>query len=114
MANFRVKKGDKVIVLTGKDRGKTGTVERIMVKANQALVTGLNIVKKHTKATKDNPAGGVVEISRPMAVSKIQVICPSCNKPTRISYTKEGKSKERICKKCGKAIHALKGSPDEK
>lgn len=105
MANLRVKKGDKVIVLTGKDKGKTGLVDRISVKANQVIINGLNVVKKHTKATKQNPAGGIVEISRPLPVSKVQVVCPSCNKPARISYVINGKSKERICKKCGKAIH---------
>jgi large subunit ribosomal protein L24 len=114
MANLKVKKGDKIIVLTGKDKGKTGIVERISVKTNSLLVNGLNVVKKHTKATKQNPSGGVVEISRPLAVGKIQVICPSCNKPARIGYEVKGKTKERVCKKCGKPIHVTKGSPDEK
>jgi large subunit ribosomal protein L24 len=114
MANLRVKKGDKIIVLTGKDKGKTGIVEKISHKTRNLLVNGLNVVKKHAKPTKQNPAGGVIEISRPMPIAKVQVICPSCSKPTRIGYSKEGKSKERVCKKCGKAIHIQKESSDEK
>jgi large subunit ribosomal protein L24 len=114
MASLKIKKGDKIVVLSGKDKGKTGIVERAFVKTGKVLITGLNIVKKHTKANKDNPAGGLVEISRPLTASKVQVICPSCNKPARISYLQKGKTKERVCKRCGKAIHVQTKEVKEK
>jgi large subunit ribosomal protein L24 len=105
MTNLRLKKGDKVIILAGKDKGKVGPIERVFVKTGQIIVSGMNIVKKHTKATKKNPAGGLIEMSRPLPTSRVQLLCPSCNKPTRVGYIKQGKTKERVCKKCGKAIH---------
>lgn len=114
MANLKVKKGDKVMILAGRDKGKTGIVDKVSVKANKLLVNGLNIVKKHAKPTKQNPAGGVVEISRPILVSRVQVVCPSCNKPARIGFSNKGKTKERICKKCGKAIHVQAKEVKEK
>jgi large subunit ribosomal protein L24 len=111
MANLKIKKGDKVMVLSGKDKGKSALVERVFSKTNQVLVMGMNTVKKHTKATKQNPAGGVIESSRPLQIGKVIIICPSCGKPTRVGFTAKGKNKERICKKCGKAIHIQKENP---
>lgn len=110
MAILKVKKGDKVMILSGKDKGKTGLVERVFTKTSQVLVSGVNVVKKHAKATKQNPAGGVVEMAKPLPTGKVIVVCPNCGKPTRIGYS-QGKTKERICKKCGKAIHVQKESP---
>lgn len=111
MANLKVKKGDKVMVISGKDKGKTGLVDRVFTKTSEVLISGINIVKKHAKATKQNPAGGIIESVRPLPIGKVVVICPSCNKPTRVGYGTQGKNKERVCKKCGKPIHAQKEQP---
>lgn len=104
MQKMKIKKGDKVIVLSGKDKGKTGTVERVFSKTAEVVITGINIVKKHVKVSKKNPAGGVVEISKPLKAGKVSLICPSCGKRTRIGRTTIGKEKSRVCKKCGKVI----------
>jgi large subunit ribosomal protein L24 len=114
MNKMKLKKGDKIIVLAGKDKGKTGTIERVFAKTTQVVVTGINIVKKHVKVSKKNPAGGVVEISKPMPEGKVAVICPSCNKPTRIGYVTSGKEKNRVCRKCKKVITATKKEVKEK
>lgn len=103
---MKIKKGDKVIVLSGRDRNKTGIVERVILKTNELVVGGVNIVKKHVKVSKKNPSGGVVEVAKPVPVSKVELICPSCSKATRIGYEIKGKEKVRVCKKCGKAIVA--------
>jgi large subunit ribosomal protein L24 len=104
MNKMKIKKGDKVTVLTGKDKGKTGIVERAFLKTSEVLVVGINIIKKHVKVSKKNPAGGIVEIARPLKVGKVALICPSCGKITRVGYEIKGKEKNRICKKCGKII----------
>lgn len=101
---MKIKKGDKVIVLSGRDRNKTGIVEKVMLKTNELIVGGVNIVKKHVKVSKKNPSGGVIEVSKPITVSRVQVVCPSCNKGTRVGYEVKGKEKIRVCKKCGKTV----------
>ena len=102
---MKLKKGDKVFVIAGKDRGKSGLVSKVLINADKVVVEGINIVKKTQKASKKNPKGGIIEKSAPLAVSNIQMICPSCSKSTRIGYKilKNG-TKERICKKCGQAL----------
>lgn len=104
MNKMKIKKGDKIIVLAGKDKGKTGTVERVLSKTATLVVTGLNVIKKHVKLSKKNPAGGVVEISKPLPEGKVALVCPGCNKPTRVGYVTTGKEKNRICRKCKKVI----------
>jgi large subunit ribosomal protein L24 len=102
----KIKKGDKVIVLTGRDRNKTGQVEKVFSKTSEILVGGINMVKKHVKVSQKNTAGGVIEVQRPMPVSKVALVCPSCNKATRVGFTIKKDGKERMCKKCQKAITA--------
>ncbi|RJO60039.1 50S ribosomal protein L24 [candidate division WS5 bacterium] len=101
----KIKKGDKVYVLTGKDRGKTGIVSNVFSKESKAVVEGVNVVKKTVKGSQKNPQGGIVEKASPIDMSNIQVICPGCNKSARLGFKvlKDGK-KERICKKCGREI----------
>jgi large subunit ribosomal protein L24 len=105
---LKIKKGDKVMIIAGKDKGKTGNVERVFLKASEVVVAGLNTVKKHVKVSKKYPSGGIVEIPKPLNVSKVAVVCPSCGKPTRIGYEIKGKEKNRVCKKCSKVITAKK------
>jgi large subunit ribosomal protein L24 len=99
-----IRKNDKVLILLGKDRAKTGTVERVLPKKNQVVVAGLNLIKKHTRPTRRNPKGGVSEIPAPIHISNVMLICPKCGKATRIGKKIIGKKKLRICKKCSEAI----------
>jgi large subunit ribosomal protein L24 len=114
MKKLKIQKGDKVVVLSGKDKGKTGIVERVFTKTGSLIIPKINTVKKHTKVTKKNPAGGVVDTERPVPVSKVQLICPACGKRTRIGLEVKGKDKKRVCKKCSKAIEMPKAESKEK
>jgi len=97
---MKIKKGDKVQILQGKDRGKTGTVEFVLAKSGKVLVGGLNIFKKHLKPRGEGDKGGIIEKSRPLAVSKIGLVCPKCGKAGRVGYKVLGEEKKRICLKC--------------
>lgn len=101
---MRFKKGDQVIVTAGKDKGRKGKIEKILTKENKVLLPGLNIVKKHLKKRDEKTKGGIIEISKPIDVAKIALLCPKCEKPTRIGYKFEGKEKQRICRKCKASI----------
>ena len=100
---MKLKIGDTVKVTLGKDRGKTGKIEAILPKRNSVVVAGANMYKKHVKRSGDK-AGQIVDLTRPLAVSKVALICPHCHQPTRVGYQGEGKKKLRICKKCGKKL----------
>ncbi len=84
MAKFHIKKGDKVIVLSGEDKGKEGTVLEMLPKKGKAIVEGINVVKKHQKPSATNPQGGIEETEAPIYVSKLMLVDPSTGKPTRI------------------------------
>jgi len=96
---FKFKIGDEVKITTGKDKGKTGKIEKIFAHENKLVVTGVNIYKRHKKVTKSEPAG-IYEITRPIDVSKIALICPKCQKITKVGFELDVKSKKRICKIC--------------
>jgi large subunit ribosomal protein L24 len=97
-------KGDKVKVIAGKDKGREGKIEKVYPKQNKVLLPGINIYKKHIKKNEEMPQGGVVEIPRPMNVSKLMVVCPKCSKITRMGYQIKNEKKVRICKKCKSVI----------
>ncbi len=101
---MRIKKGDKVRVITGKDEGREGVVERVYQKTMKVVLPGINIYKKHIKKTEQTPQGGIVEIPRALDVSKVMLICPKCGKVTRVGYKIENKKKLRICRKCKSKI----------
>ena len=97
----KIKRNDTVQVLSGKDRGKQGQVRRMIPKEGRAIVTGVNIVKKHRRPRTANETGGIIEMEAPLYVSKLMVICPSCGKPSRIGIrTKTDGTRFRYCKKC--------------
>ncbi len=96
---FKFKKGDEVIITSGRDKSKKGKIERVFRSENKVLVTGVNIYKRHRKVSRTQPAG-IYEITRPIDVSKIAIICPKCNKVTKVGFKVENKKKIRICKKC--------------
>ena len=104
MAGLKIKKGDRVRVLSGKDRGKEGEVMRAMPKDGKVIVDGVNVAKKHQKATRATMQGGIIDKDMPIPVSRVALLCPSCG-PTRVGYrfTPEGE-KVRICRKCGSDV----------
>lgn len=98
---MKLRRGDTVLVITGKDKGRKGKIEKAYPKRNKVLVMGLNVYKKHLKAQSKEKPGGIIEFSRPLAVSNVALLCPKCKKPTRVGdiIDKKGK-KHRVCKKC--------------
>jgi large subunit ribosomal protein L24 len=102
---MKIKKGDTVIITTGKDRGKQGQVERVFVKDNTVLVPGFNQYKKHRKAQGENKPGEILTLSRPYTVEKIALVCPKCKQQTRVGYRWEGEKKVRVCRKCDAIIN---------
>ena len=101
---MKIKKGDTVEVLSGNDKGKTGEVLEVMPKLQKVVVKGVNIRKKHVKPKKQGEEGGIISVECSIHSSKVNVVCPKCNKATRIGIQKEGKEKIRVCKKCGSKI----------
>ncbi|RXK18676.1 50S ribosomal protein L24 [Macrococcus sp. DPC7161] len=101
---MHIKKGDKVIVITGKDKGKTGTVIEALPKKDRVVVEGINIVKKHQKPTQMNPEGGITEIEAAIHVSNVMLVDPKTNKPTRVGVKVEDGKKVRVAKKSGEII----------
>jgi len=93
MKKFHIKKGDKVKVLSGEDKGKEGTVLEMVTSAGKAIVEGINIVKKHKKPDANNPQGGIQETEAPIYVSKLMLIDPSTNEPTRVGRKLDEKGK---------------------
>jgi large subunit ribosomal protein L24 len=97
---MKIKKGDKVRVIKGKDKGRESTVEKVLLKEGKVVVAGLNIYKKAVRPRQQSQKGGIVEITRPLPVENVMLICPKCQKPTRVGYNIEGDKKFRFCKKC--------------
>ena len=101
----RIKKDDKVKVLTGKDKGKIGKVLKVVKKTSRVIVENINVVKVHQRPTQANPQGGIVEKTMPIQISNLMVMCNSCVKPTRIGMKQlEDGKRVRICKKCNQQI----------
>ncbi len=96
---MKLKKDDKVVVILGKDKGKTGTILAVIPKENKVLVENINVIKRHTKPSKKQPRGGILEIAKPINVSKLMVLDPASGKPARVGYViKADGSKERTFK----------------
>ena len=96
----KIKKGDTVKLLSGKDRGKTGKVLQMMLSDGRVVVEGINVQKKNVRAKKQGEKGQVVEYNSPIDISNLMVVCPKCNKPSRLGGKKVGNDKLRVCKKC--------------
>ena len=100
-----VKTGDTVIVLSGKDRGKKGKVLAVSPKEGKVIVEKINMVTKHVKPRRMGETGGIVKAEGAMYASKVQVVCPKCNKPTRVGHKiHEDGLRDRVCKKCGETL----------
>lgn len=95
----KFKKGDEILITGGRDKGKKSKIEKVLARESKVVATGINIYKRHKKVSQ-NKAAGIYEVTRPIDVAKIAIICPKCSKPTRVGFKIEGKTKQRICKKC--------------
>lgn len=105
MAGLNVKKGDRVKVIAGKDKGKEGEVIRALPSKGRVVVEKVNIVKKAMRPTQQNPQGGISSMEAPINASNVMLVCPGCKKPTRVGHRfKDDGKKVRVCKKCGKDI----------
>ena len=110
LAKMNIKKGDTVLIITGKDRGKQGVVSRAMPQVNKVIVEGMNIAKKHVRPQGQTRQGGIIEKAMPLQVSNTMLICTECGKPTRVAHdrrpmgTDQKMRSVRVCKKCQKVI----------
>ena len=110
LAKMKIKKGDPVLIITGKDRGKQGTVSRAMPQDSKVIVEGLNVVKKHVRPQGQTRQGGVIEKAMPIHVSNTMLICTECGEPTRVGLDRRPMGSDqklrpvRVCKKCHKVI----------
>jgi large subunit ribosomal protein L24 len=100
----KIKKGDRVVLLTGKDKGKTGNVTRVFPQDERVLVGGINIVQRHTKPTQGDPQGGIKNKEAPVHVSNVAIV-DSKGKPTRVGFRTEGDKKVRFAKTTGEVIN---------
>lgn len=105
---MKVKKNDTVVVLTGKDAGKTAKVLVALPKENRVVVDGVNVQKKHKKARSAQEVSSIVNQSGAISASNVLVICPACEKATRVAYKVVDDKKVRVCKKCGAVLDATK------
>ncbi len=102
---LKIKKGDKVKILAGKDKGKTGKVLKLTSNGSRVVVEGVNVLKKHIRRRSEAEQGGIREVPSPINISNVALFCGNCNKETRFGVNiAKDKSKTRICRKCQRAI----------
>ena len=104
MSATKIKKGDSVVVLSGKDKGRTGTVTQVLPKLGKVVVDGINVAARHRKPSQTNPQGGIDRSPAPMAISKVAVADPKDGKPTRVRFEEKDGKKVRIAVKSGETI----------
>jgi large subunit ribosomal protein L24 len=101
---MKLKKGDLVKIVLGKDKGKTGKIEKVLPKIKKVLVTGVNQYKRHLKAKAQGQSSEIVTVTKPLSDQNVAFICPHCKKQTRIGFRIEKNDKIRVCRKCDKKI----------
>jgi len=101
---MKIKKGDTVLIISGKDKGRTGKVARALPKERAILIEGINLKKKHVKPKREGEKGQVVDVPAMLNTSNVKLICPKCGKAARVGYNVAGDVKKRICKKCKQEI----------
>ena len=111
---MKIKNGDTVKILYGKDRGRQGPVVAVDPRNNKVVVEGINVYKKHIKGDGKSKTSEILSIVKPLHVSKVMLVCPNCTKPTRVSIKRENGKVERICKKCEKIIEIVQKKEVEK
>ena len=106
VTKLHVKKDDLVMIVAGKDKGKSGKVLRVLPEKERVLVENINLIKRHTRPSQTNNEGGIIEKEAPIAISNVQLLCPGCSKPARtgIKVLEDG-SKARFCKKCNEIVN---------
>lgn len=104
MTKLKIKKGDKVVVISGGSKGKEGEVLRVFPEDNKAIVEGVNVVSKHKKPDAKNPQGGIVKTEAPVHISNLALVDPKTGKATRVGYKMDGDKKVRVSKKSGEVI----------
>jgi large subunit ribosomal protein L24 len=104
MASAKIKKGDNVVVRSGKDKGRTGTVLQVLPKDGKIVVSGVNVAARHRKPTQSNPQGGIERREAPMAISKVGIADPKTGKPTRVRFETKDGTKVRVAVKSGEKI----------
>jgi large subunit ribosomal protein L24 len=97
---MKIKKDDQVLVISGDEKGKKGTVSKSLPSKNKVVIEGVNLAKKHIRPKQRDQKGQVVKVAMPMDVSKVKLICPKCGQASRINYDASGETKVRVCKKC--------------
>jgi len=101
---FKIRKDDTVEVIAGKDKGKRGTVVRVISKKDAVIVSGVNIVKKAMKKRSQQDQGGIVEVEAPLNISNVGIVCKKCGRPVKVGYKMNGDKKVRVCRKCGETL----------
>jgi len=106
VTKLHVKKDDLVMIVAGKDKGKSGKVLRVLPEKERVVVENLNLIKRHTRPSQTNNEGGIIEKEAPIAISNVQLLCPGCSKPARtgIKVLEDG-NKVRFCKKCNEIVN---------
>ena len=102
--SLTIRKGDRVKVIAGKDKGKEGKVLRSMPETERVVVENVHMIKKHTRPSQKNQQGGIIEMEGTIHVSNVMLVCPNCGQPTRVSRRRDDGTRIRTCKKCGKDI----------
>jgi|SRR3989344_1267597 len=101
---MKLKKGDEVKIVRGKDKGKTGKIEKVLPKEDKVIIPNTNLYKRHLKARSQKQKSEIVTLTKPLAIGNVRIICPKCHLPTRVGFTTTGDKKERICRKCKQVI----------
>jgi len=101
---MKLRKGDTVQVIAGKDLGKVGEITRVINSTERVIVDGVNVAKRHQRATSATMQGGIIDKDMPIHVSNVAIVCTSCGKHTRIGFRMDGDTKLRVCRKCGKDL----------
>ena len=112
--SLNVKKGDNVVILAGKDKGRTGKIVSVNTSAGRVVVDGANEITKHVKARSANQQSRIEKKSGTIDASNVMILCPACNKATRVANKVEGGKKIRVCQKCGAALHVKAEKNDKK
>ncbi|MDP3794323.1 MAG: 50S ribosomal protein L24 [bacterium] len=102
---MKLKTGDNVLVISGKDRGRTGKIGRVLSLGNKIVIEGINLKKKHQRPRRGGEKGKVITIAHPFPVSNVKLICPSCKQAARVGFSLQSGAKQRVCKKCGATIN---------
>jgi large subunit ribosomal protein L24 len=101
---MKIKKGDTVLIISGKDRGRKSKVIEVFLKQGRIVIEGINLKKKHVRPKKSGEKGQIVELPAPLRASNVKIVCPKCKETARVGYKIEGDKKFRICKKCNQEI----------